>query len=242
MNAPPIESAPHLVRLLHDFSILTAEQLDDTIRLLQPRFHGPRELAYELIRRGWLTPFQARRLFRGRGPELLFGPYLLLERLGTGGVGKVLKARHTRTGVVVALKLLRTKRLAERNGLPRFRREVKAAARLRHPHVVAARGAGMAGGIPFLVLEYVEGVNLEALVQQRGPLPARQACEYIRQAALGLQHAFGRGMVHRDIKPSNLLLSSDGVVKVLDLGLARFTNPAAEDAALTKTGVTVGTA
>src|SRR5262245_1526560 len=144
MAPKPTEPPADLLRLLRDYQVLTPEQLDETARLLQPQCAGPRELAHELIRRGWLTPYQARRLFRGRGRELLLGPYLLLGRLGEGGVGQVLKARHRQTGEVVALKLLRPERLARRNGLPRFRREVRAAARLRHPHVVAARGAGVA--------------------------------------------------------------------------------------------------
>src|SRR5262249_36597550 len=104
----------------------------------------------------------------------------------------------------------------------RFRREVKAAARLAHPNIVTAHDAEQAGDVHFLVMEFVEGVSLARLVEGRGPLPLAHACHYARQVAQGLQHACERGMVHRDIKPQNLMLTPHGQVKILDFGLARF--------------------
>src|SRR5262249_36886138 len=109
--------------------------------------------------------------------------------------------------------------------LPWFHREVQAAAQLSHPNIVIAHDAGQVGDVYFLVMEYVEGTTLSRLVQARGPLPIDEACDYIRQAALGLHHAHERGLVHRDIKPSNLLVSAQGVLKVLDMGLARLRLP-----------------
>jgi hypothetical protein len=204
----------------------------------------PRALARALVRRGWLTPYQADRLLGGRGDDLVLGPYALLEPLGEGGMGEVFKARHLNLGRVAALKVLRPDLLRRPNALRRFRREVRAAARLAHPNVVRAYDAGESGGRPFLVMEYVEGVDLARLVHESGPLEVAQACEYVRQSALGLQHAHAHGLVHRDVKPSNLLLTPDGVVKLLDLGLARLSRPAAGERSgdgITRDGVTVGT-
>jgi serine/threonine protein kinase len=136
-------------------------------------------------------------------------------------MGTVYKAEHRLMGRLVALKIV-SPELANRPAVAeRFRREVRAAAQLRHPNIVHAYDADQAGGTHFLVMEFVEGTDLGRLVAERGPLPVAQACDYARQAALGLQHAFELGLVHRDIKPSNLMLTPQGQVKVLDFGLAR---------------------
>ena len=140
-------------------------------------------------------------------------------------MGTVFKARHRKLGRIVAVKLIRKDRLAHPDAVRRFHREVQAAAQLAHPNIVRAYDAGEAGGAHFFVMEYVEGTDLARHVKRarpavRSPAPATT----VRQAALGLQHAFERGMVHRDIKPANLLLAPKGdVVKVLDMGLARLT-------------------
>ena len=104
----------------------------------------------------------------------------------------------------------------------RFHREMEAVGRLDHPNIVRAYDAGEAEGQFFLVMEFVDGANLSLLVRSGGPLDIADACEIIRQAAIGLQHAHEHGLVHRDVKPSNLMLATTGIVKVLDLGLARF--------------------
>src|SRR5262249_31491999 len=140
--------------------------------------------------------------------------------------------------------LIRKDRLANPQAIKRFGQEIKAAAQLSHPNIVTAHDAAQVGDTHFLVMEYVEGIDLAKMVKSSGPLPAEQACAYIRQAALGLQHAQERGLVHRDIKPSNLLLSmKDGVVKVLDLGLARLPKVATEDTSdpLTEPDAVIGT-
>ena len=124
-----------------------------------------------------------------------------------------------------------------------FEREVEAAAKLRHPNIVAADDAGEANGVHFLVMEYVDGKDLSALVKKNGPFPVDKAVNYILQAARGLEFAHGEGVVHRDIKPANLLLDKKGVVKILDMGLARIrVMPMAESQAeLTGTGTIMGT-
>jgi uncharacterized protein (TIGR03067 family) len=148
--------------------------------------------------------------------------YRVGELLGVGGMGAVYKAEHLLMERPVALKVLNRELLDRPATVERFRREVRAAAWLTHPNIVAAFDAEQAGDLHFLAMEYVEGVSLARHIAESGPLPVAEACNYVRQAALGLQHAHERGMVHRDIKPQNLMLTPAGQVKILDFGLARF--------------------
>jgi tRNA A-37 threonylcarbamoyl transferase component Bud32/anti-sigma factor RsiW len=187
--------------------------------------------------------------------------YRVLELLGSGGMGAVYKAEHRRMERHVALKVMSPDLMDRPQMVERFHREVKAAALLTHPNIVTAYDADQAGDTHFLIMEFVEGISLAQKVQQAGPLPIARACDYVRQAALGLQHAFERGMVHRDVKPHNLMLTPTGQVKILDFGLARFVRetasvraetsaPTTETAgpasvgaasALTETGMVMGT-
>jgi Protein kinase domain/Domain of Unknown Function (DUF1080) len=146
--------------------------------------------------------------------------YQVLRLLGRGGMGAVYLAKHKRMGRAVALKVIHPEVLNHPGALCRFEQEARAAAQLDHPNIVAAYDADQAGDLHFLVMEYVEGQNLADHLAVKGPLPIAQACEIVRQAALGLEHAHERGMVHRDIKPHNLMRMPDGRVKVLDFGLA----------------------
>lgn len=172
------------------------------------------------------------------------GPYRLIEKLGEGGMGSVWKATHARLDKAVALKLLPPQLLAHPEVVARFEREMKAAGRVAHPHVVQAFDAGEAGGVHYLAMEYVQGSDLHRVVADRGPLSVKQACRAVRQAALGLAAAHAQGLVHRDVKPQNLLLSKEGKVKLLDLGLARLAEQAASEATaagLTAAGQVMGT-
>ncbi|TWT91588.1 bifunctional serine/threonine-protein kinase/formylglycine-generating enzyme family protein [Stieleria varia] len=150
------------------------------------------------------------------------GPYQIVAKLGQGGMGAVYKAIHTHLGKTVAIKVLSSTRVDDRQAIERFKREMKAIGRVQHPNVVIAYDGGQIGNEYFIVMEYVEGVDISKLVRRHGKLPSAVACEIIRQAAIGLQHAHEMGLIHRDIKPSNLILDRAGVVKVLDLGLARI--------------------
>lgn len=156
----------------------------------------------------------------------VLGQYRILAKLGQGGMGAVYKALHTKLEKTVALKVLPEDRLGKSDAIARFHREMKAVGKIEHPHLVRALDAGEADGSHYLVMEYVDGLDLSRLVKEQGKLPIAAACELIRQAALGLQAAHQRGMVHRDIKPANLMLARQDygppVVKVLDLGLARL--------------------
>jgi formylglycine-generating enzyme required for sulfatase activity/tRNA A-37 threonylcarbamoyl transferase component Bud32 len=156
-------------------------------------------------------------------------------------MGAVFKARNWKLGRVVALKLIRKDRLENSDAVQRFQREIRAAAHLDHPNIVHAIDADQVGNTHFFVMEHVDAVDLAKLVKKHGPLSILQACDAIRQAALGLQHAFERGLVHRDIKPHNLLLTKEGMIKILDMGLARFSTSEESFSTLTQEGTVMGT-
>jgi serine/threonine-protein kinase len=214
---------------LRQSGLLRAEQWSAVKGLLPEATRG-RVVARELVARGLLTKFQAEQLLAGRTGGFFLGPYRILDQLGQGGMGRVYKAEHRALKRVVALKALAPSVLRSDRAQELFLREVRAVAQLVHPNIVTAFDADRAAnGRYYLVLEYVNGPNLDQLVRDGGPLDVGQACEYVRQVALGLQHAHERGMVHRDIKPANLLLqrtgdgrAAHGVVKISDFGLARL--------------------
>lgn len=175
--------------------------------------------------------------------ELVQHPrYRIIRVLGHGGMGAVYLAEHRVMARLVALKVIRKNLVENAQAVERFRREVKAAARLAHANIVTAHDAEEAGDAHFLVMEYVEGSNLAEVLERRGPMPVYVASHYIRQALFGLQHAHERNMVHRDLKPQNLMLTAEGVVKILDFGLARFASEAADSTAgLTQMSTMMGT-
>ena len=188
---------------------------------MQPQ--SPKELADALIKEGVLTHFQAEKLIAGRWRGFLIsGKYRLLERLGAGGMGAVYLCEHIKMRRKVALKILPVQQAEDPASLARFYREARAVARLDHPNIVRAHDIDNDDKLHFIVLEFVDGANLHDFIRRNGTLKPERAAHYIRQAALGLQHAHEAGLVHRDIKPGNLLLDRQGVVKILDMGLARF--------------------
>jgi serine/threonine protein kinase len=201
--------------------------------------------ATALVRSGRLSKYQACAIYRGEVNHLVLGNYVVLERIGAGGMGLVYKGRHQRMKRLVALKVLPPEAMKTSESVARFQREVEAAAQLSHPHIVTAHDADEDRGIHFLVMEYVDGRDL-APRSEHDVLPPKLAANYILQAARGLEYAHNRGLVHRDIKPSNLLVDSHGMVKILDMGLARFDQAAREDGAteelpITRAGEIMGT-
>ncbi|WP_052639885.1 protein kinase domain-containing protein [Zavarzinella formosa] len=175
-------------------------------------------------------------------PELAAHPrYTPLRLLGVGGMGTVWLAEHAIMGRRVAVKVIRPEFLARPGAANRFRREVAAAARLHHPNIVTAFDAEQAGETHFLAMEYVNGVGLDELLKEKGAISVSEACRYIVDAAIGLEHAHRTGLVHRDVKPGNLMRAAGGTVKVLDFGLAMLVADDRADASLTGANMVVGT-
>jgi len=169
------------------------------------------------------------------------GEYLLEEKLGEGGMGVVYRARHVKLGRTVALKILAKGRVEDPQAIARFEREIVAIGSVSHPHIVQALDAREIDGTRFLVMEYVDGLHLGDILRRCGPLLIPDAAHLVHQAALALQAAHTHGLVHRDIKPSNLMLTANGMVKLLDLGLARFIAQGESGDEMTASGQAMGT-
>ena len=223
-NSPPIVSLDVLKRdavLLgcvsdQEFSTIVPSDADKGTE------HETIATTKELVRRGKMTPFQAKFLLTGNARALSLGPYLVLDKIGQGGMGSVYRARHQRMQRIVAVKVLNVKGDFSSELIKRFQRETQAAAKLIHPNIVTAFDAGEDEKKHFLVMEYVDGQDLKSVLERSGPLSVRDAVDYTIQAARGLQYAHEQSIIHRDIKPANLLLDKAGCIKVLDMGLARI--------------------
>jgi serine/threonine protein kinase len=204
----------------------------DGLRATNGYVADPGKLAGLMVRDAILTNFQAEQLLAGKWRGFHVGKYKVLERLGSGGMGTVYLAEHKFMKRRVALKVLPRSKASDAAALERFYREAKAVAALDHPNIVRAYDIDQDGDLHYLVMEYVDGASLQEIVKTSGPLDFRHGANYIHQAARGIQHAHAVGLVHRDIKPGNLLVERTGIVKVLDMGLARFFND--EEDILTK--------
>jgi serine/threonine protein kinase len=223
--------ADTLLNVLRRTQLLALEQVEQIQRDLLPHYPDSESLAHYLVEIDWLTPYQMQLFLSGRWDEVVIGPYQVMDRLGEGGVSEVFKAWDTLRGRIVALKVLRQD-LGDHEELARqFQQEHQAITRLNHPNIIKTFDAGHVKGLFYFAMECVEGMDLERFIRMVGPLSVEVACDYARQAAQGLQHAHGNGLVHRDIKPANLFLINpplpggrkgpDPVVKILDWGLAR---------------------
>jgi serine/threonine protein kinase len=190
------------------------------------------QLAKTMVHDGILTTYQSEQLLLGRWRRFTIGKYKVLERLGSGGMGSVFLCEHKFMRRLVAVKVLPTAKAADPSSLERFYREARAVAAVDHPNIVHAYDIDQDDNLHFIVMEHVDGPTLQDIVRRSGPLSLERACHYISQAAQGLAHANKVSIVHRDIKPGNILVDSSGVVKILDMGLARFFND--EDDLLTR--------
>ena len=184
----------------------------------------PADIADRLVDQELLTRWQADKLLEGRHKGFVVGKYRLLGHLGTGGMSSVYLAEHLLMHRRVAIKVLPKTRGAdtESSYLARFHREAQAIAALDHVNIVRAYDIDNEGDTHYLVMEYIDGLDLNIIVRDSGTLDYITAARYIKQAARGLHYAHSVGLIHRDVKPANLLVDSEGVVKILDLGLARF--------------------
>jgi serine/threonine protein kinase len=210
-----------LARALADFRELhPGDPLDDTSSVEAETF------ANFLIGRGLITKWQTEKLLDKKYKGFFLGKYKLLGHLGTGGMSSVYLAEHMLMQRRVAIKVLPKGRIDDSSYLARFYQEAKAAARLDHPNIVRAYDVDNEGDNHYLVMEYVQGRDLQNTVRdlndKNEELSAEKAADYILQAALGLHHAHESGLIHRDIKPANLLVDLEGTVKILDMGLALF--------------------
>jgi serine/threonine protein kinase len=201
-----IDNVEDLLAAFRRVQLLTPAQVEEIGRELGPHFTNARSLADYLVEIEWLTRFQVETLFEGDWDELVTGPFILLTRLGEGGVSQVFKAWDTQKGRVVAVKVLRQNLASPSDGIRQFRRELKTVALLAHTNVIKTFDAYEVGDRHYFAMEYVEGTDLDRFVKDSGPLPVEQACDFIRQVAQGLQHAHQHGLVHRDVKPANLFL------------------------------------
>ncbi|MBL8798258.1 MAG: serine/threonine protein kinase, partial [Planctomycetia bacterium] len=264
-----IDSLSNFVDQLLTNRILAPEQMNVVTKELLSQNRSARALAKELMQRGWLTVYQVNQLFQGNARDLVLGPYRLMDMLGEGGVSQVYKAWHSVKKCVVALKVVRKEFVENPDIVRQFQQEGRTIASLQHPNIITTFDVDQIGNTHFLAMEFIEGIDLAKLVRLSGPLPVPLACDYVRQAALGLQHAHERCLVHRDIKPANLFLITPpeskidrtpipgmgdakkvppvgGVIKILDWGLADMRLPMAtgqqEPANTLQREETIGTA
>lgn len=228
---PAPTSTDEVLTLVRKSGLVPANRLEayiqDNSAQLPP---DPMGVAASLIRNGILTKFQAQQILKGRYKSFHIGRYRVLEPLGVGGMSRVYLCEHTTMGHRVAIKMVSAETTADPAHVKRFLRESRAMAALNHPNIVRAHDAAEEPGkFHYLVMEYIDGVNLHDLVYRAGPLTPLRAAHYISQAAEGLQYLHTCKLIHRDVKPGNLLIDRKGVIKVLDLGLARHMEPEAGD-------------
>ena len=237
---PAPTSTTELLGLLRKSGVVPAEALDRFLADRPDLSQDPIRAAGLLVQAKVLTTFQAKLLLAGRYKGFRLGSYLLRDQLGQGGMGAVYLAEHETLRRLAAIKVLPPG--GNKLAVERFLREARAAAALDHPNIVRTHDVGRHGEVHFLVMEYVEGQTLEQLLTAGGPVSVQRSVDFIAQASTGLQHAYEKGFIHRDIKPSNLILTKDGTVKILDMGLARSFETSDQLTELLDQGAVVGTA
>ena len=221
---PPPANVNELLELINKSGLIEEGRLRGIVAKLcaaakPPRL--PRDLADLFVANKLLTRFQADLLLKGKFKGFHIGKYLVLQPVGVGGMASVYLCQRPSDGAHVAVKVL-AKDLAENTEIrKRFEREGRAVCNLNHPNIARAFETGFDDKRYFLVMEYVDGWNLQEYLKVHGPPPLATACNFIRQTAIGVQHIADMGLVHRDIKPENILVDRKGTVKIVDMGLAR---------------------
>ncbi len=240
MPIPP-QSVTELLELLRQSGAVRAESLTGLSESALPA--DVNRAATALVTQGIVTRFQAQQLLAGRHKGFRVGPYAIQDLLGRGGMGAVYLGEHLELRRKVAIKVLMPgKNDDQKLAIERFQREARAVAALDHPNIVRLFDVSRKGETPYLVMEYVQGETLQAILDRDGPFPYMIATDYIAQAAAGLQHAHEKGIIHRDIKPGNLIRESSGVIRILDMGLARSSSSADQLTEQLDSGAVVGTA
>jgi serine/threonine protein kinase len=239
-------SIPELLTTLSESGLMSADELTTIHQSISSSgtVRTAEEFAKELVRQNHLTKLQAAAVLQGKTSNLVFGEYIVLEKIGSGGMGQVFKARHKPTRKLVALKVLSADAVKNKRLVERFKKEAKAVARLKHPNIVRAYEAGKINRIRYLVMEFVDGENLLDRVKRKTHLSVDETVSSVLQAARGLEYAHSKGIIHRDIKPSNFMRDRKGRVKILDMGLAHVEGEDDEDEEqrLTIPGQMLGTA
>ncbi len=220
----PEPTAKSFLKLLERSGIVSEAHLRGALASLSSKAAGRTVKLDELIKHlqdaGVITPWHTEKLRAGKYKGFFLGKYKLLGHLGTGGMSSVYLAEHRITDQKRAIKVLPRKKVSDKSYLDRFYQEGRAAASLDHSNIARIYDICNEEDTHYMVMEYVEGADLYEIVKSNGPLAFEKAVDYMAQAAEGLSHAHQRSLVHRDIKPANLLLNDEGVVKILDLGLA----------------------
>ncbi len=234
-NGMTEQTPKHYLAMLDRSGLVPRQRILAELSEITQRF-GPTptlgQVSEQLIQANLITRWHDDKLRAGKYRGFFLGKYKLLGLLGSGGMCSVYLAEHTILHQPRAIKVLPKSRVADKSYLDRFYREGRAAAALSHPNIVRVYDIDHEGENHYLVMEYVEGMDLYELVKKRGAVSFGEAVDYILQAAIGLQHAHDVKLVHRDVKPANLLVTNGDIVKVLDLGLALFRE---EDHSLTMT-------
>jgi serine/threonine-protein kinase len=218
---PAPTTTDQLLTNLRKSGLVPADRLEAALAALTPD-DGPAAVLDRLVEGKLLTPFQADRIQAGKYKGFILGDYVILDQLGGGGTGQVYLAEHNVMHRLVALKVLSASASTDTVARERFFREARATAVMDHPNVIRVHDLRKDGPVYYLIMEYAGGINLQQMVKAKKALDWKNAAAYVRQAAVGLQHIHDHGLVHRDIKPANLLLTHDGTIKLLDLGLVRM--------------------
>ena len=220
-------TSDRIFELIEKSRLVESAALQAQLDLVRSRHGGvlpedPVAVCKELEDAGIVTRWQCEKLLQGKYKGFFLGNHKLLGHLGSGGMSSVYLAEHMVMKHKRAIKVLPKSKLGNNSYLERFQREAKAIASLNHVNIVRAFDIANEKDTHYLVMEYVDGADLQTLVRKHGPLPYAVAADYIAQSARGLHHAHEAGLIHRDVKPANILVNKKGVVKVLDLGLALF--------------------
>ena len=221
----PDLTVEEFIDVVHRSQLINKDQLIDALSDCKSDGvlpSNPQVVADYLRTKGLISEWQQKNLLLGKSRGFFLGKYRLVSHLGTGGMSSVFLAQHGLMDRKVAVKVLPSSKENDKSFLERFEREALATSRMSHPNVVRVFDIDTEKNTHYIVMEYVSGRDLKVIVEEQGPLPLDKAADYIAQAAAGLHHAHERGLVHRDIKPANLVVSDNGLVKVLDLGLARL--------------------